>query len=291
MTVVVGYQGEPGAYSEAAAREVFGNAGRQIEAKGYSSFEDVFGALVAGETEYAAVPIENTLGGSIHVNYDLLLRYHGQLHILGEHSFRVRHTLMALPGVSKSDIKEAMSHPQALAQTDGYLRAAKIKPVPAYDTAGSAKLIAEKGLRDTAAIASSRAAEVHGLEVTATAATTAVAAAATAAAATVAAAATTAAAAAATAAADNPRHHRHRCRHRRRCSTLGSRTTRTTTRASSFSGGSGAWCRSEFPRRRRSSSCRARTRRGCSLRRCPSSPSGMSTSPRSSRAPSAPVRA
>ena len=72
--------------------------------------------------DYAAVPVENTLGGSIHVNYDLLLRYHGQVHILGEHVHRVRHCLLALPGVRKEDIKKAMSHPQALSQTDNYLR-------------------------------------------------------------------------------------------------------------------------------------------------------------------------
>ena len=165
MALSVGYQGEPGAYSEAGAHEAFGAVGKSIVAHGYSSFEEVFTALVEGKTEYAAVPIENTLGGSIHVNYDLLLRHHGQLHILGEHSFRVRHALLALPGVKKSDIRQAISHPQALAQTDGYLRNARIKPVPSYDTAGSAKMIKEQGLRDTAAVASTRAAEVHGLEV------------------------------------------------------------------------------------------------------------------------------
>ena len=161
----VGYQGEPGAYSEAAAHEAFGAIGRSIVATGFTSFEEVFAALVAGKTEYAAVPIENTLGGSIHVNYDLLLRYQGQIHILGEHSFRVRHALLALPGVKKADIRQAMSHPQALSQTEAFLRNAQIKPVPSYDTAGSAKMVKEQGLRDTAAIASSRAAEVHGLEV------------------------------------------------------------------------------------------------------------------------------
>jgi prephenate dehydratase len=109
--------------------------------------------------------VENTLGGSIHVNYDLMLRHHGKVHILGEHSFRVRHALLALPGVKKEDVKKAMSHPQALAQTDRYLRGLGITPVAAYDTAGSAKLVREQGLRDTAAVASARAAEVHGLEV------------------------------------------------------------------------------------------------------------------------------
>ena len=165
MPVRVGYQGEPGAYSEGATYEAFQPTGVAVNAVGYQSFDEVFSALCSGEVEYIAVPVENTLGGSIHVNYDLMLRHHGKVHILGEHSFRVRHTLLALPGVKKQDIKKAMSHPQALAQTERYLKDAGIQPSPAYDTAGSAKLVREQGLRDTAAIASARAAEVHGLEV------------------------------------------------------------------------------------------------------------------------------
>ena len=161
----VGYQGEPGAYSEAAGLEVFKPTGVTVEMVGYPSFDAVFDALAKSEVEYITVPVENTLGGSIHVNYDLMLRHHGGVHVLGEHSFRVRHALLALPGVKKEDIKRAMSHPQALAQTAQYLEGAHITPVSAYDTAGSAKLVREQGLRDTAAIASARAADVHGLEV------------------------------------------------------------------------------------------------------------------------------
>ena len=160
----VAYQGEPGAYSEAAAHEAFKPTGLTIDAIGHASFEEVFKSLVDGNADYAAVPVENTLGGSIHVNYDLMLRNH-DVHVIGEHSFRVRHCMLALPGVKKADVKHAMSHPQALAQTEQYLRAAGIVANPAYDTAGSAKIVREKGLRDTVAIASARAAEVHGLEV------------------------------------------------------------------------------------------------------------------------------
>ena len=165
QSVRVGFQGEPGAYSEAAAHETFLPTGLTVEAIGYSTFDDVFKALSMGNVEYAAVPIENTLGGSIHVNYDLMLRYHGKVHAVGEHSFRVRHSLLALPGVKKEDIKRVMSHPQALAQTEQYQKRMGFNAEPAYDTAGSAKLIAEQGLRDAGAIASSRAAEVHGLEI------------------------------------------------------------------------------------------------------------------------------
>merc|ERR1740130_2103222 len=91
------YQGEPGAYSEQCATDIFAAAGRKVDLIGLNSFDEVFASLAEGKVEYAAVPVENTLGGSIHVNYDLLLRYHGQVHILGEHVHRVRHTMMALP--------------------------------------------------------------------------------------------------------------------------------------------------------------------------------------------------
>ncbi|EOD24900.1 putative aminotransferase [Emiliania huxleyi CCMP1516] len=162
----VGFQGVPGAYSESASIEAFAAAGvDEIQARGFHTFEDVFVALSKGAIDYAVLPVENTLGGSIHVNYDLLLRFHGAVHILGEYTLRVRHTLLALPGVQLNDIKKAMSHPQALAQTESYLRTAGIAPLVGYDTAGSAELVVQQGLRDTAAIASIHAAKVHGLEV------------------------------------------------------------------------------------------------------------------------------
>ena len=109
------------------------------------------------------MPIENSLGGSIHSNYDLLLRY--DLHIIGEHEFKVEHCLLALPGVKMEDIKKVMSHPQALAQCDGYLRTHGLTPEPSYDTAGSAKVIKDKNFLDCAAIASDLAGSIHGLDV------------------------------------------------------------------------------------------------------------------------------
>lgn len=129
----------------------------------HESFELAFKAVANREVDYAVVPIENSLGGSIHSNYDLLLRY--DLHIIGEHEFKVEHCLLALPGVKKNDIKRVMSHPQALAQCDSYLRTQGFTPEPTYDTAGSAKMIKEKGLMNCAAIASDLAASIHGLEV------------------------------------------------------------------------------------------------------------------------------
>lgn len=169
--VKVAFQGERGAYSEAAATEMFavaaerGRARLAIEAIPCNSFEDCFNALLSSAVTYAVVPIENTLGGSIHGNYDLLLRHHGAIHIIGEHSFRVRHALLAPKGCTRDSIKKVMSHPQALAQCDGFIRRHSWERMPAYDTAGSAKMIAEQGLRDTAAICSVTAAELFGLEV------------------------------------------------------------------------------------------------------------------------------
>ena len=149
IPIKVAFQGEAGAYSEKATREMLGSRVTTVPCK---SFEDAFKAVASREVDYAVLPIENSLGGSIHANYDLLLRY--DLHIIGEHEFRVEHSLLALPGVKRQDIVKVMSHPQALAQCDNYLRAWGVKGEEAYDTAGSAKMIADNNLRDCAAIAS-----------------------------------------------------------------------------------------------------------------------------------------
>lgn len=133
----VAYQGEPGAYSEKATRELLGS---KVTAIGRPNFEACFRAVASMECDYACLPIENSLGGSIHENYDLMLRY--DLTIVAEHEFRVHHCLLAKPGVKRDDIKYAISHPQALAQCDNFLRGLGITPVPTYDTAGSAKMIA-----------------------------------------------------------------------------------------------------------------------------------------------------
>jgi len=132
------YQGEPGAYSEKSLRELLGP---NVIAVGRPNFESCYRAVANNECDYACLPVENSLGGSIHENYDLMLRY--DLTIVAEHECRVSHCLHALPGVKREDIKYAMSHPQALAQCDNYLRGLGITPVPMYDTAGSAKLLAD----------------------------------------------------------------------------------------------------------------------------------------------------
>jgi prephenate dehydratase len=158
----VAFQGEPGAYSELAAFEYFG---REIKTIPCETFEDVFAAVsdVEDGTIYGLLPIENSLAGSIHRNYDLMLRH--ELHIVGEYHLRVSHCLMVLPGVKIEDIQRVHSHPQALAQCEANLKLLGTQRVAESDTAGSARLLHERNDRQAGALASRRAAEVYDLEV------------------------------------------------------------------------------------------------------------------------------
>ncbi|HTY38196.1 MAG TPA: prephenate dehydratase [Bacteroidota bacterium] len=159
--VTVAYQGEPGAFSEEAARSFFG---RRVKLVPKQSFKDVFDFAAAHPSGFAIVPIENSVFGSVHQNYDLLLRY--KLAIVGELKLRIRLHMMALPGVVIPAIRSVYSHSQALGQCDEYLRSLKrVSVVAYYDTAGSAKMIREEGRRDAAAIASAQAARTYGLTI------------------------------------------------------------------------------------------------------------------------------
>ena len=155
----VAFQGEPGAYSEQAVFNYFG----EVETVPCESFDAMFDAVVSAKSDFALAPIENSLAGSIHQNYDLLLRH--DLHIVGEYLLRVHHCLIGFPDVKKADIKKAISHPQALGQCAAYLRNLNIKPDAVYDTAGSVKLLKASGERTTAAIASRRAAELYEMQI------------------------------------------------------------------------------------------------------------------------------
>ncbi|RLM87037.1 arogenate dehydratase/prephenate dehydratase 6, chloroplastic-like [Panicum miliaceum] len=157
----VAYQGVPGAYSEAAAAKAYPGC----DAIPCDQFEVAFQAVELWIADRAVLPVENSLGGSIHRNYDLLLRH--RLHIVGEVQLPVHHCLLALPGVRRELLTRVISHPQALAQCELTLNAMGLNVArEAFDdTAGAAEHVAAGGLCDTAAIASARAAELYGLQV------------------------------------------------------------------------------------------------------------------------------
>ncbi|CAL9234573.1 unnamed protein product [Arabidopsis halleri] len=157
----VAYQGVPGAYSEAAAGKAYPNC----QAIPCDQFEVAFQAVELWIADRAVLPVENSLGGSIHRNYDLLLRH--RLHIVGEVQLPVHHCLMALPGVRKEFLTRVISHPQGLAQCEHTLTklGLNVAREAVDDTAGAAEFIAANNIRDTAAIASARAAEIYGLEI------------------------------------------------------------------------------------------------------------------------------
>ncbi|KAJ7947940.1 Arogenate dehydratase [Quillaja saponaria] len=157
----VAYQGVPGAYSEAAAGKAYPNC----EAIPCDQFEVAFQAVELWIADRAVLPVENSLGGSIHRNYDLLLRH--RLHIVGEVQLPVHHCLLTLPGVRKEYLNRVISHPQALAQCEHTLTklGLNVAREAVDDTAGAAEYVATNNLRDTAAIASARAAELYGMQV------------------------------------------------------------------------------------------------------------------------------
>jgi prephenate dehydratase len=156
--MTIAYQGEPGAFSEAAARRV--EPGAQLIP--CRSFDEVFDAVQAGTSAYGVLPIENSIGGSIHRNYDLLLER--SLSIVGEVELPVVHHLLALAGATLEGLRKVYSHPQGLAQCERFLRTlTNVEIIATYDTAGSAKMVADAGLKDAGAIASARAGEVFGL--------------------------------------------------------------------------------------------------------------------------------
>jgi len=156
--LTVAFQGERGAFSEAAARKLLGES---IDALPCKSFDDVFAAVKSGAAACAVVPIENTLAGSVLRNYELL-GYAG-LEIAGEVLLRIRLSVMARPGTRLEDVRRVMSHPVALAQCQRFLATHPgIEAVAVYDTAGGVKVMMESGRADEAAVAGAPAAEIYG---------------------------------------------------------------------------------------------------------------------------------
>jgi prephenate dehydratase len=159
MMDIAAYQGEAGAFSEEGALALFPEA----EHRPLLSIRKVFEAVEVGRARWGLVPMDNSQAGSINETYDLFLR-HG-LHLVGETVVRVDHCLLALPGATIDDLREVISHPQAIAQCEEFLNALELDVRAEYNTAGAAKRITEERLERTAAIASRRAAELYGLEV------------------------------------------------------------------------------------------------------------------------------
>ncbi|KAA8549506.1 hypothetical protein F0562_001190 [Nyssa sinensis] len=155
----VAYQGVHGAYSETAAEKAYPNC----EAVPCEQFDTAFQAVERWLVERAVLPIENSLGGSIHRNYDLLLRH--RLHIVGEVKLAIRHCLLANHGVKVEDLKRVLSHPQALAQCENTLTKLGMVREAVDDTAGAAKLVAFQKLKDAGAVASSAAGRIYGLNI------------------------------------------------------------------------------------------------------------------------------
>jgi len=155
---IVAFQGEKGAFSQDAVRQLLGQG---VEVLPCPRFEDVFQRLGRRAADASVIPIENTLAGSVHENYDHLLKFN--FPIVAETRVRIVHNLIAPPGVPFRKIRRVLSHPVALNQClDFFSKNPKVEKVPFYDTAGSVKMIMEERLTDAAGIASALAAGIYG---------------------------------------------------------------------------------------------------------------------------------
>ena len=152
------FQGERGAYSEAAAIHFFKEGAQTIP---YPTFYEVLESTEQSKSDYAILPIENSLEGSVGESYDLLLTT--KLNVVGEIYYRIKHCLIGFDSLEKIDT--VYSHPQALGQCRKFIQEHKLKPIPTYDTAGSVKILLELKKNNLACIASKKAAEIYGVPV------------------------------------------------------------------------------------------------------------------------------
>ena len=154
------YQGEPGCNSHVASNKFFP---KNIKRLGVKTFKDIFDMVKKNKETYGVVPVENSLTGSIHQNYDLLLDYN--LWVIGAVKLRIEHNLMAPTGQDIKSIKEVWSHPEALAQCRDFLAShPEYKVVSVYDTAGAAKLVKEQKIKNVAIIAGPQVAKLYGFK-------------------------------------------------------------------------------------------------------------------------------
>src|SRR5690242_1958423 len=156
--IVVAFQGAPGAFSHQAAQQLFSEG---VRVRPCQTFSEIFEAISSNAVSHGVVPIENTLHGSIHENYDNLLRY--KLLIFGETTVRIAHHLITPPGVSFRSLKRVYSHPVALNQCRLFLQKhPRLEAVSYYDTAGSVQMVMNERPPGAAAIASETAAKIYG---------------------------------------------------------------------------------------------------------------------------------
>ena len=159
--ITIGYQGEPGAYSEEALHATFPTA----TAKPFRTLRHAFHRVADQTVDFALVPIENSQAGSVLETYDLLLEYRAL--VVAEVVRQVDHCLLALPDAHQPQLKRVLSHPQALAQCEAFIVRHSLDPIPVYDTAGGARQVQREGRPDQAAIAGRRAAELYALKIVA----------------------------------------------------------------------------------------------------------------------------
>jgi len=156
--MIVAFQGERGAFSESAARRLLG---AEVTLRPCETFDDMFEAVRASDADCCVAPIENSLAGSIHRNYDLMIE--SSLRIFGETNVKIVHNVIAAPDVTLAHVRRIYSHPVALAQCLRFFRAnPEIEAIPTSDTAGAVREVLDRRRPDEAAIASARAAEIYG---------------------------------------------------------------------------------------------------------------------------------
>lgn len=156
--VTVAFQGEYGAFSESAVRRILGS---EVTLRPCETFDDMFDAVRSSAADCCVSPIENSLAGSIHRNYDLMID--SGLSIFGETNVRIVHNVIAAPSVTLANVRRIYSHPVALAQCLRFFRAnPDIEAIPTHDTAGAVREVLQRQRPDEAAIASARAAEIYG---------------------------------------------------------------------------------------------------------------------------------
>ncbi len=156
----IAFQGERGAYSESAVYSFFGE---KVDVEPCKDFKTVFENIKQKKVQSGVVPVENSIEGSVNQTYDLFFNYN--LKVKGEVIVKIAHCLIVNPSTTIKMLKTVYSHPQALAQCSIFLEKQKWEIIPTYDTAGSVKIIKEKNLKNVAAIASEKAAEIYGMKI------------------------------------------------------------------------------------------------------------------------------